>query len=543
MVCDVVVAGAGPNGLMLACELRLAGVHPVVLERLSEPSPENRANGLVGQVVRMLDRRGLYQPLAGEPGPPQPMKAFFFGAVPMDLHGLDDNPVCLLPAPQTRIERVLVDRAAELGVDVRRGHELTGLSQHVDAVTVEVVGPAGRYEISSRYLVGADGAHSTTRKLAGIEFPGAASDDIVLRIAEVALPEELVDPATGGLNVPGYGHIPPMYRRTERGVFVYGRAPSRPDMVATFEWTTDGFDNDTPLRLEEVHDSIYRVIGADLPLRSPEGRGPHRLDRSIGVNTRLADRYCDGRVLLVGDAAHVHFVIGGPGLNLGLQDAINLGWKLAAVIHGWAPAGLLDTYGAERRPVGERVAMHSQAQLALVAPGAEVTALRELFTELLRDRHTTTHIASMMAGADICYDMGTESTHALIGRWAPDLLLDTGNGTVRLADLTTTARPLLLDCTENACLAQEADGWRDRIDVVTARNRDTAATGLLLRPDCYIAWATDAPSPDRDERDSMRTALNTWFGAAEQPPRPRPDPSHSGTGLRSPRVGVDQVQS
>jgi 2-polyprenyl-6-methoxyphenol hydroxylase-like FAD-dependent oxidoreductase len=539
MVCDVVIAGAGPNGLMLACELRLAGAHPVVLERLSEPSPVNRANGLVGQVVRMLDRRGLYQPLAGQSGPPRPMPAFFFGAVPMDLHTLDDNPFYLLPVPQTRIERVLADRAAELGVEVRRGHELAGLSQRADAVTVEVVGPTGRYENSSRYVVGADGAHSTTRKLAGIEFPGAVSDDIVTRIAEVAVPDEFVDSATGGLNLPGYGYIPPMYNRTERGVFAYGRIPSRPDLVFTVEWTTDGFDIDAPLTLEEVHDSVHRVMGADLPLRPPEGRGPHRLDRSIGVNTRLADRYRDGRVLLVGDAAHVHFVIGGPGLNLGLQDAINLGWKMAAVIHGWAPPALLDTYDAERRPVGERVAMQSQAQLALLAPGAEVTALRELFSELLRDQHTAAHIANMMAGADIRYDMGTESTHPLIGRWAPDLLLDTGNGPVRLADLTTTARPLLLDCSENACLAPEADGWRDRIDIVTARTRDTVATGLLLRPDCYIAWATDTPHPGPDERESLRTTLGSWFGAAEQPPRSRPDPSYSG----SPRVGGDQVQS
>ena len=187
--------------------------------------------------------------------------------------------------------------------------------------------------------------------------------------------------------------------------------------------------------------------------------------------------------------------------------------------------------------------MHSQAQLALLAPGAEVTALRELFTELLRDQQTTAHIANMMAGADICYDMGTESTHRLIGRWAPDLLLDTGNGPVRLADLTTTARPLLLDCTDIACLAPEADGWRDRVDIVTARSGDSAATGLLLRPDCYIAWATDTPHPDLYERESLHTMLKTWFGAAEQPPRSRPDPSHSGTGLRSPRVGVDQVQS
>ncbi|MGH3377679.1 MAG: FAD-dependent monooxygenase [Mycobacterium sp.] len=516
-VADVVIAGGGPTGLMLACELRLAGVRPVVLEHLPEPRRENRANGLVGQVVRMLDRRGLYQRLAGSSEPPQPIPAFFFGAVPMDLRVLDDNPFYLLPVAQTRIERVLAERAAELGVEVRRGHELTGLFQHADSVTVEVTGPNGRYEMTSRYLVGADGARSMTRKLAGIEFPGATSDDIVLRIAEVAVPEEMVDPATGGLNVPGYGHIPPMYRRTERGVFVYGRAPSRPDMVATFEWTTDGFDDDAPLTLDEVHDSIYRVMGADLPLRPPEGRGPHRLDRSIGVNTRLADRYRDGRALLVGDAAHVHFVVGGPGLNLGLQDAINLGWKLAAVIHGWAPAGLLDSYDAERRPVGERVAMHSQAQLALVAPGAEVTALRELFTELLHDERAVAHIANLMAGADICYDMGVRDTHPLVGRWAPDLLLKTDNGPVRLAELTTTARPLLLDLTEKASLTMAANGWRDRVDVVSARSRDASTTGLLLRPDCYVAWATDASCPDHFDRESLRTALTTWFGTAGRP--------------------------
>ena len=512
MVADVVIAGAGPNGLMLACELSLAGVHPVVLERLPEPRRENRANGLVGQVVRMLDRRGLYQPLAGKSGPPQPIPAFFFGAVPMDLRVLDDNPFYLLPVPQTRIERVLAGRAAELGVEVRRGHELTGLSQHADTVTVEVTGPNGRYEISSRYVVGADGAHSTTRKLAGIGFPGAASDDIVTRIADVAVPDEFVDPDTGGLNVPGHGYISPMYHRTDHGVFAYARLPSGPDLVFTVEWTTGGIDPDASLTLEELHDSIYRVMGADLPLRAPDGEGPHRLDRSIGVNTRLADRYRDGRVLLVGDAAHVHFVIGGPGLNLGLQDAVNLGWKLAAVIHGWAPAGLLDSYDAERRPVGERVAMHSQAQLALLAPGSEVTALRALFTELLHDRHTVAHIANMMAGADIRYDMTARETHHLVGRWAPDLLLTTDNGQVRLAELTTTARPLLLDLTEDASLTTAADGWRDRVDTVTAHTKDASATGLLLRPDGYVAWATDTPRPDHHGRESLRTALAIWFG-------------------------------
>ena len=500
MVCDVVIAGAGPNGLMLACELRLAGVRPVVLERLPEPTELNRANGLVGQVVRMLDRRGLYQPLAGQSGPPQPTPAFFFGAVPMDLRVLDDNPFYVLPVPQTRIERVLAERAAELGIEVRRGHELTGLSQNADTVTVEVTGPIGRYEISSRYLVGADGAHSTTRKLVGIEFPGATSDDIVLRIAEVAVPEELVDPATGGLNVPGYGYILPMYSRTERGVFVYGRAPSRPDMVATFEWTTGGFDNDATLTLEEVHDSIYRVMGADLPLRSPEGRGSHRLDRSIGVNTRLANRYRDGRVLLVGDAAHVHFVVGGPGLNLGLQDAINLGWKLAAVIHGWAPAGLLDSYDAERRPIGAWVLDWARAQIGVLRGDAKSAALRGIVADLLSTRDGATYAVKKISGVTQRIDLAGD--HPLVGRLAPDLWLRDGS---RLADHGHGGGFLLLDRTPDGAFAGLAAAWAGRVTSVTDDLK--TPTGVLVRPDGVVAWAADS-----DDIACLEAVLHRWAG-------------------------------
>ncbi|GIH50456.1 2-polyprenyl-6-methoxyphenol hydroxylase [Microbispora rosea] len=511
MTADVVIAGAGPNGLMLACELSLAGVRPIVLERLNGQTKENRANGLVGQVVRALDRRGLHERLSGSAEPPRPSPAFVFGAMPLDLGRLDDNPMYGLAVPQRRIEQVLEERALELGVEIRRGHELTGLSQDEDGVTAEIAGPEGPYRLRTRYLVGADGGRSVTRKLCGIGFPGVTRDDSVSRSAHITVPAELIDPATGGLNVPGYGPIPPfMHHRTDHGMLAFAPFPTG-TLISTTEWSRNDGD-DGPLTLDELRESIRRVLGVDLPFGPPEGPGPHQLRRLSGGNTRLAERFRDGRVLLLGDAAHVHSAIGGPGLNLGLQDAVNLGWKLAAEIHGWASPGLLDTYETERRPAAERVVMHTQAQSALIAPGPEVTALRVLFTELLRDERTTKHIADLMSGADIRYDL--EGTHPLTGRPAPDLVLETETGSVRLAELTRTARPLLIDLTPDAALAGALDGWRDRVDLVTAKGQEGLPTALLLRPDCYVAWASDSLNPDAKERDTLRTALASAFGPA-----------------------------
>jgi 2-polyprenyl-6-methoxyphenol hydroxylase-like FAD-dependent oxidoreductase len=512
MSADVVIAGGGPNGLMLACELGLAGVRPVVLERLPERAEENRANGLVGQVVPMLDRRGLYQRLSGSPQPPQPTPQFVFGALALDLRGLDRNPMHLLPVPQRRIEQVLEERAVELDVDIRRGHELIGLTQDAEGVTVEVAGPDGGYRLRCGYLVGADGGRSVTRKLSGIDFPGMTRDDTIARTAHVSVPVSIVDPATGGLIVPGYGSIPPfLHHRTERGLFVFAPLPGRPPLVSTTEWNHADIDDTSPLTLAELRDSVRRVLGADVALGPPEGAGPHLLRRLTGGNTRLADRFRDRRVLLVGDAAHVHSAIGGPGLNLGLQDAINLGWKLAAEIRGWAPPGLLDSYETERRPAAERVVMHTQAQAALIAPGRQVTALRELFTELLGDQRNVAHLADMMAGADIRYPMGTDHAHPLIGRWIPDLLLDTATGPVRLAEASRAGRPLLLDLTGDVSLAEELAGWRDRVDTITARPTADAAA-VLVRPDGYVAWAAGATRGV--DTDSLRDALTRWFGPA-----------------------------
>ncbi|MEV0381160.1 FAD-dependent monooxygenase [Nonomuraea sp. NPDC050643] len=540
MSADVVIAGGGPNGLMLACELSLAGVRAVVLERLPERTRENRANGLVGQVVPLLERRGLYERLSGSKEPPAPAPGFVFGALPLDLSALADNPLHLLQVPQLRIEELLEERANELGVEIRRGHEITGLSQQDDTVTIEVAGPAGPYRTHASFLVGADGGRSVTRRLAGIGFPGVSRDTTVSRTVHATVPDSMLDPATGGLYVPGHGPIPAfLHHRTEHGLFVYAPLPGRPPLLTTMEWPQDPPGDERPPTLEEMRDSVRRVLGADLPLGEPAGEGPFPRRKLAGGNTRIADRYREGRVLLVGDAAHVHSAIGGPGLNLGLQDVVNLGWKLAAEVHGRAPAGLLDTYESERRPASERVVMHTQAQSALIAPGGEVTALRELFTELLGDRRNVQRIADMMAGADIRYDMGPADAHPLVGWWVPDLLLDTGTGRVRLAALTVAARPLLLDLTERGSLAGALPGWHDRVDVitaslhnpvttsphapltasprdsVTARPHDQAAplTALLLRPDCYVAWASVSPRPGSDEREDLRAALSRWFGA------------------------------
>jgi 2-polyprenyl-6-methoxyphenol hydroxylase-like FAD-dependent oxidoreductase len=490
---DVVVAGGGPNGMMLACELALGGVRPIVLERLAVPSKEPKSNGLVGQVVRMVDRRGLFERLGGQPGPPRPNKAYFmFAAFPLNLGLLDDSPVYNLAVPQVKTVRVLEERALELGAEIRRGHEFSGLVQDADGVTISVRGPDGTYELRADYLVGADGASSPVRKAAGIGFPGITRDRTTARHAHVTVPAEWIDPASGALNVPGHGPVVPFLPvRTERGGFSYAPLPGHPPLVATNEW--DEPESDEPMSLEEMRASINRVLGADIPIAAPPGEGPHVLRRLRGSNTRVAERFREGRVFLVGDAAHV-FAAGGTGLNIGMQDAMNLGWKLAS------SRAVLDTYEAERRPIADRMIIFAQAQAALLAPGADVTGLRTLFAELLTHRDTVQSLAALVAGADVRYPVG-EDAHPLAGWPAPDLDLRTPDGTVRLAELMRTAKPLLIDLTEKGDLAV------DGVEVVRA-TADTDATALLVRPDSYVAWASSDPRPDVD---ALRAAARAWF--------------------------------
>jgi 2-polyprenyl-6-methoxyphenol hydroxylase-like FAD-dependent oxidoreductase len=518
MTTDVVIAGGGPNGLLLACELALAGVRPVVLERLPQRAAAPKANGLVGRVVQALDYRGLYERFTGSARPPAPVPGFQFGALPLDLSTLDSNALYALPIPQRRMEELLEQRARELGVQIRRGHELITLSQGADLVTADVRGPDGRYELTSKFLVGADGGHSVVRKQCGIGFPGITDRGFVSRSGQVTIDRSVAIPGTGELDVPGAGRLrPATFTRTENGMFAYGMFQPGLYRVAVYEWASSPPDDAAPMRLEELRAAVRRVLGGDVPMSEPDDGQPSALRRSTGANSRQADRYRLGRVFLAGDAAHVHSGVGGPGLNLGLQDVLNLGWKLAAAVNGWAPPGLLDTYQSERYPVGQRVIMHTRAQTALLSPGANVTALRELFGELLREQAATAHIADLMAGADIRYDMLTDGpAQAMAGRWMPDIAVHTGNGPARMAELLHAARPILLVLAARPDLEDAAKDWSNRVDVITASTGEPPADAILIRPDGYVAWATGSGEPG--PADGLRHALRTWFGDPARDP-------------------------
>ncbi|MGA5536883.1 FAD-dependent monooxygenase [Mycolicibacterium nivoides] len=496
---DVVISGAGPNGLLVAGELALAGLRPVVLEQLAEPSPELKANGIVGQANRVLDLRGLYQTLSGSDEPPQPMDGYIFAGMQVPFTDVVDNPMYGMLIQQPRVVRELADWIRGLGAQIRWGHELTDFEQGSDGVVLDVSSPEGNYRLPATYLVGADGGRSPVRKKAGIDFPGLTTD-VIARVAHISLPDELRT-GYGALNVPGVGQIPFGHNRLEGGVLIYAEFQAGRSMLGTIEYGSVLPEDAPELTIDELRESVKRVVGADLPVEPPSGPGPHALRRINGQNTRQASQYRAGNVFLVGDAAHVHSAMGGPGLNLGMQDAMNLGWKLAAAVQGWAPDGLLDSYHSERWPAGQRVMMHSMAQAALMAAGPEVTALRTLFGELLATPDGSAHIAGVLAGSDVRYDVG--DGHRLSGRFVPALTLSDGR---RIAQLLHRGRPVLLDLSGGGC-ADAASGWRDRVDVVEATVADRPAVALLIRPDGYVAWAAD-----EFDHDGLRAALERWFG-------------------------------
>ncbi|MGW7517915.1 FAD-dependent monooxygenase [Streptomyces sp. NPDC054796] len=510
---DVVIVGGGPTGLFLACELRLAGVRALVLERRPEPDPADKAHGLAGQVVRLLDHRGLYERCGGR-GAPEPAPGAFYGGLPLPLVALgEQNPMYLLPVNQRDLERVLSERAAELGAEVRRGWEVLSFGQRDEWVDVVTRGPEGtRTTLAARYLVGCDGGRSLVRKQAGITFPGTVDGHVVDRSALVAPSDRFRAGPRGRVVIDGLGEIPALFHRTERGVFTFlAHDPERP-LINTAEWEEHPAGSSPgpgePMSLDEMADSVERVLGVRLPLSPPPEGAPTLLRRLCGRNFRNADRYREGRVFLAGDAAHVSH---GPTLNTALHDAANLAWKLAATLQGWAPADLLDSYGAERHASGERVVAHTRAGSALLAPGTEVTALRGLFAELLGRTENVRVIADAMAGADVRYDMGEEHPHEPTGRFVPPLDLTTAEGrTLRLAELLRDARAVLLDLTggggpvTGGGLADVAEPWADRVRRVAATAPDGPASALLIRPDGYVAWSGTDP-------DELKAALTRWF--------------------------------
>jgi len=503
---EVVVVGAGPTGLMQACELSLSGVRPLVLEQRPEPSELPKANGIAGMIVKLFDYRGLLDRIRQDSSYVGPLPSFPFGSAPLDFSALGASGLPGALIPQPRLERLLDSRAQELGVEIRRGHELIGLTQDDDGVTIDVRGPEGTYQLRSRYLVGCDGARSPVRHHAEIGFPGTTAGEVT-RLGHVTMPGSVTVLPTGELEVPGVGRLRPGTHRTDRGAYsIASFTPGVLIVAATEETDQSDMNVDTDMTLNELRLSLGRVLGIDFPLGDPIW-----LSRIVG-QSRLADRYRAGRVFLAGDAAHL-FAAGGAALNVGLLDTVNLGWKLAAELRGWAPPRLLDTYHTERYAAGARTMLQTRAQSALATSGEDGAALRELWAELLTYEQPLRHVAELLSGADLCYDMsGDDDHHPLVGRFAPDLSLKTPAGTTRVAELMHTGRPVLLDLADQAAPRDIAAGFTDRVDVVTAGCDQTAAAALLIRPDGYVAWAV-APEADHRQWEGLRGALSTWFGS------------------------------
>jgi 2-polyprenyl-6-methoxyphenol hydroxylase-like FAD-dependent oxidoreductase len=464
---DVIVAGGGPTGLMLAAELRLHGVRVLVLEKDAEPTRQVRALGLHVRSIEVMDQRGLLERFLAH-GKQYPLGASFAWISKPAPDRLDTAHPYILGMPQTTIDRLLAERAVELGAEVRRGSELVGLSRDDDGVTVEL---ADGEQVRSRWLVGCDGGRSTVRTLLGVDFPGEpAGVEWLLAEAEVAEPSEALNTVAG----------PAPH---EEGVY---RIVLRAEEVAE--------DRTVPPTFEELKQRLREVAGTDFGVHSP------RFVSRFGDATRLADRYRVGRVLLAGDAAHIHPPMGGQGLNLGIQDAFNLGWKLAAEIEGWAPAGLLDTYHTERHPVAADVLDNTRAQSELLSPEPGPQAVRKLVSELMDFDEVNRYLIEKITAIGIRYDLG--EGHELLGRRLRDVALKGG----RLYELMHDGRGLLLDQTGRLAVA----GWADRVDHVVDVSEELDVPAVLLRPDGHVAWVGE-------DQDDLLGRLPTWFGAAAGP--------------------------
>jgi 2-polyprenyl-6-methoxyphenol hydroxylase-like FAD-dependent oxidoreductase len=471
---DVIIAGGGPTGMMLAAELRLHTVDVVVLERNPEQAKEVRGLGIHARTVEIMEQRGLLERFL-ELGTKYPVGNFFAGIAKDRRPELDTSHPYTLGIPQTFTERLLAEHAAEVGTEIRRGNEVVGLSQDDEGVTAEL---ADGTEVRGRYLVGCDGGRSTVRKLVGIDFPGEPPQkQWLLGEMEIGIPQ---DEMTA---------IVTEVRKTNLG---FGIGPSVGGGVlfrAVVPAADVAEDRTIPPTMDEFKQQLRAHAGTDFGVHSPQW-----LSR-FGDATRLAEQYRAGRVFLAGDSAHVHPPLGGQGLNLGIQDAFNLGWKLAGAVAGWAPEGLLNTYFTERHPVANDVLENTRAQSVLMSPERSAQSVRRLVSKLMDFEDVHKFLIEMITGLGIRYDFGEGPE--LLGRRLRDIELKSGH----LYGLMHQGRGLLLDQTGQLSVA----GWSDRVDHVVDTSEDLDTPAVLLRPDGYAAWLGNTQS-------DLTAHLSTWFG-------------------------------
>jgi 2-polyprenyl-6-methoxyphenol hydroxylase-like FAD-dependent oxidoreductase len=477
---DVIISGGGPTGMMLASELRLHDVDVLVLEKDAEPSKLVRSLGLHSRSIEIMDQRGLLDRFLAH-GKQYPGGVRHFAGIEMPSSvTVDTAHDYVLGIQQPVTDRLLAERAAELGAQIRRGHEVTGVEQDDDGVTVELADGA---RLRSRWLVGCDGGRSLVRRLLGVGFPGepAQTEWLLAEIEVTTPPDELAAVA---------GEV----RKTHKsfGIGPAGNGlPGNRLYRAVVPAATVAEDRTTPPTLEEFQTQLRAYAGTDFGVHSPRW-----LSRFTDA-TRLAERYRTGRVFLAGDAAHVHPPLGGQGLNLGIQDAFNLGWKLAAEVNGWAPQGLLDSYHSERHPVAADVLNTTRAQSELISPEPGPQAARRLLTELIDFEDVSRFLIEKITAIGVRYDFG--DGHKLIGKRLRDIRLSRG----RLYELMHQGRGLLLDQTGELSVA----GWADRVDHVIDVSDELDVPAVLLRPDGHVAWTGV-------DQQSLLDHLPTWFGAA-----------------------------
>jgi 2-polyprenyl-6-methoxyphenol hydroxylase-like FAD-dependent oxidoreductase len=492
----VVVAGGGPTGLMLAGELALAGVDVAIVERrASQDLPGSRAGGLHSRTIEVFDQRGIADRFLAEG---QTAQVAAFAGTSLDISDFPTRHPYGLGLWQNHIERILADWVGELPVTIHRGREVTGFAQDDTGVDVELSdGPSLRAD----YLVGCDGGRSLVRKAAGIAFPGWDPTTSAL-IAEVEMAEE---PELGirhdAVGVHSFGRLE--YEIRDGEVVYKDGGPVRV-MVTERQPAPTGDPT-----LHDLSEALIAVYGTDYGIHSPTW-----ISRFTDM-TRQAAAYRERRVLLAGDAAHVHAPDGGQGLNIGVQDAVNLGWKLAQVVNRTSPADLLDTYHAERHPVAARVLRNTMASVALRRPDERVNALGDVLSELLGVDENRKRLGAMMSGLDLHYDLG--DGHPLLGRRMPDLDLVTVNGPLRVFTLLHDARPVLLNLGEHGGF--DITPWSARVQLIDgeyvgawelpALGEVAAPTAVLVRPDGYVAWVGDRTHL------GLTDALTTWFGPSE----------------------------